>query len=80
MSRTRNCADVLTSRPEREDAAAREETAQKPLRRVLRDGVLELVMFAIIVTTAATLGKHGKHNIQSATEASWRCSPRKRTG
>jgi Mn2+/Fe2+ NRAMP family transporter len=27
------------------------------------------VMFAIIVTTAATIGKHGKHNIQSAAEA-----------
>jgi NRAMP (natural resistance-associated macrophage protein)-like metal ion transporter len=28
-----------------------------------------IVMFAIIVTTAATLGKHGKHNIQSAAQA-----------
>jgi NRAMP (natural resistance-associated macrophage protein)-like metal ion transporter len=28
-----------------------------------------LVMFAIIVTTAATLGSHGKHNIQGAAEA-----------
>jgi Mn2+/Fe2+ NRAMP family transporter len=28
-----------------------------------------VVMFAIIVTAAATLGKHGKHNIQSAAQA-----------
>jgi Mn2+/Fe2+ NRAMP family transporter len=28
-----------------------------------------LVMFAIIVTTAVTLGAHGKHNIQTAAEA-----------
>jgi len=28
-----------------------------------------VVMFAIIVATAATLGKHGKHNIQSAADA-----------
>jgi Mn2+/Fe2+ NRAMP family transporter len=28
-----------------------------------------VVMFAIMVTTAATIGKHGKHNIQSAADA-----------
>jgi NRAMP (natural resistance-associated macrophage protein)-like metal ion transporter len=32
-------------------------------------GFSNVVMFAIIVTTATTLGKHGKHNIQSAAEA-----------
>jgi NRAMP (natural resistance-associated macrophage protein)-like metal ion transporter len=34
-----------------------------------------VVMFAIIVTTAATLGKHGKHNIQSAADAASALQP-----
>ena len=34
-----------------------------------------IVMFAIIVTTAATLGQHGKHNIQSAAEAASALKP-----
>jgi Mn2+/Fe2+ NRAMP family transporter len=34
-----------------------------------------LVMFAIILTTAVTLGKHGKHNIQSAAEAASALQP-----
>jgi Mn2+/Fe2+ NRAMP family transporter len=34
-----------------------------------------LVMFAIIATTAVTLGKHGKHNIQSAAEAASALQP-----
>lgn len=34
-----------------------------------------IVMFAIIVTTAATLGKHGKNNIQSAAEAASALKP-----
>jgi NRAMP (natural resistance-associated macrophage protein)-like metal ion transporter len=34
-----------------------------------------LVMFAIIVATAATLGRHGKHNIQSAAEAATALRP-----
>jgi len=34
-----------------------------------------IVMFAIIVTTAATLGKHGKHNIQSAADAASALQP-----
>jgi Mn2+/Fe2+ NRAMP family transporter len=34
-----------------------------------------IVMFAIIVTTAVTLGKHGKHNIQSAAEAASALQP-----
>jgi Mn2+/Fe2+ NRAMP family transporter len=34
-----------------------------------------IVMFAIIVTTAATLGKHGKHNIQSAADAASALKP-----
>lgn len=34
-----------------------------------------VVMFAIIVTTAATLGGHGKHNVQSAAEAATALKP-----
>jgi Mn2+/Fe2+ NRAMP family transporter len=34
-----------------------------------------LVMFSIIVTTAVTLGKHGKHNIQSAADAAGALRP-----
>ncbi len=34
-----------------------------------------VVMFAIIVTTAATIGKHGKHNIQSAADAASALQP-----
>jgi Mn2+/Fe2+ NRAMP family transporter len=34
-----------------------------------------LVMFAIILTTAVTLGKHGKHNIQTAAEAASALKP-----
>jgi Mn2+/Fe2+ NRAMP family transporter len=34
-----------------------------------------VVMFAIIVTTAVTLGKHGKHNIQSAADAASALKP-----
>lgn len=34
-----------------------------------------IVMFAIIVATAATLGKHGKNNIQSAAEAATALKP-----
>jgi Mn2+/Fe2+ NRAMP family transporter len=35
----------------------------------------QVVMFAIIVTTAATIGKHGKHNVQSAAEAASALKP-----
>jgi NRAMP (natural resistance-associated macrophage protein)-like metal ion transporter len=34
-----------------------------------------IVMFSIIVTTAATLGSHGKHHIQSAAEAASALKP-----
>jgi Mn2+/Fe2+ NRAMP family transporter len=34
-----------------------------------------VVMFSIIVTTAATLGSHGKHSIQSAAEAATALKP-----
>ena len=34
-----------------------------------------VVMFAIIVTTAATIGKHGKHTIQSAADAASALQP-----
>jgi Mn2+/Fe2+ NRAMP family transporter len=34
-----------------------------------------IVMFAIMVTTAATLGSHGKHKIQSAAEAASALKP-----
>ena len=55
--------------PEREDEAA--EKKQRRSRFDVFSGMAfsNIVMFAIIVTTAATLGNHGKHNIQSAADA-----------
>jgi Mn2+/Fe2+ NRAMP family transporter len=53
----------------RSDRAARKK--QRTSRLVVFTGMTfsNIIMFAIIVTTAGTLGKHGKHNIQSAAEA-----------
>jgi len=41
----------------------------------MSDNPYLIVMFAIILTTAVTLGKHGKHNIQSAAEAASALQP-----
>ena len=61
--------------PEREDQAA--EKKQRRSRFDVFSGMAfsNIVMFAIIVTTAATLGNHGKHNIQSAAEAASALKP-----
>jgi Mn2+/Fe2+ NRAMP family transporter len=61
--------------PEREDQAA--EKKQRTSRFDVFAGMAfsNIVMFAIIVTTAATLGNHGKHNIQSAAEAASALKP-----
>jgi NRAMP (natural resistance-associated macrophage protein)-like metal ion transporter len=59
----------------------RGDRAAKRKERTSRFDVLSgmafsnVVMFAIIVTTATTLGKHGKHNIQSAAEAASALKP-----
>ena len=61
--------------PKREDAAA--EKKQRHSRFDVFSGMAfsNIVMFAIIVTTAATLGQHGKHTIQSAAEAASALKP-----
>lgn len=55
--------------PNRSSEAAQRK--QRTSRFDVFSGMLfsNTVMFAIIVATAATLGAHGKHNIQSAAEA-----------
>jgi NRAMP (natural resistance-associated macrophage protein)-like metal ion transporter len=61
--------------PEREDAAAVKKQWRSRFDVFFGMGFSNIVMFAIIVTTAATLGKHGKHNIQSAAEAASALKP-----
>jgi Mn2+/Fe2+ NRAMP family transporter len=53
----------------RSDRAARKKQRTSRLDVFTGMTFSNIIMFAIIVTTAATLGKHGKHNIQSAAEA-----------
>jgi Mn2+/Fe2+ NRAMP family transporter len=60
---------------ERGDAAAREKERRSRFDVFSGMAFSNLVMFAIIVTTAATLGKHGKHNVQSAAEAASALKP-----
>ncbi len=55
--------------PEREDEAAEKKQRRSRFDVFSGMGFSNIVMFAIIVTTAATLGNHGKHNIQSAADA-----------
>jgi NRAMP (natural resistance-associated macrophage protein)-like metal ion transporter len=61
--------------PEREDEAAVKKQWTSRFDVFFGMGFSNIVMFAIIVTTAATLGKHGKHNIQSAAEAASALKP-----
>jgi NRAMP (natural resistance-associated macrophage protein)-like metal ion transporter len=61
--------------PKREDAAAETKQRRSRFDVFFGMGFSNIVMFAIIVTTAATLGKHGKHNIQSAAEAASALKP-----
>ena len=67
------------SRPEplaeREDEAAVKKQWRSRFDVFFGMGFSNVVMFAIIVTTAATIGKHGKHNIQSAAEAASALKP-----
>jgi Mn2+/Fe2+ NRAMP family transporter len=53
----------------RSDRAARKKQRTSRLDVFTGMTFSNIIMFAIIVTTAGTLGKHGKHNIQSAAEA-----------
>jgi Mn2+/Fe2+ NRAMP family transporter len=55
--------------PEREDKAAAAKQRRSRFDVFCGMAFSNIVMFAIIVTTAATLGAHGRHNIQSAAEA-----------
>jgi NRAMP (natural resistance-associated macrophage protein)-like metal ion transporter len=61
--------------PEREDAAAVKKQRRSRFDVFFGMAFSNIVMFAIIVTTAATLGTHGKHNIQSAAEAASALKP-----
>jgi len=61
--------------PEREDLAAEHKQRRSRFDVFFGMGFSNIVMFAIIVTTAATLGKNGKHHIQSAAEAASALQP-----
>src|SRR5579862_1214369 len=61
--------------PEREDEAAVKKQRRSRFDVFSGMAFSNIVMFAIIVTTAATLGKHGKHNIQSAADAASALQP-----
>ena len=64
-----------TPLPEREDEAAKRKQRRSRFDVFSGMGFSNIVMFAIIVTTAATLGNHGKHNIQSAADAAKALKP-----
>jgi NRAMP (natural resistance-associated macrophage protein)-like metal ion transporter len=61
--------------PKREDEAAVKKQRRSRFDVFFGMGFSNIVMFAIIVTTAATLGKHGKHIVQSAAEAASALKP-----
>jgi Mn2+/Fe2+ NRAMP family transporter len=61
--------------PKREDAAARKKERTSRFDVFSGMAFSNIVMFAIIVSTAATLGNHGKHHIQSAAEAASALKP-----
>jgi Mn2+/Fe2+ NRAMP family transporter len=61
--------------PEREDAAAVTKQWRSRFDVFFGMAFSNIVMFAIIVTTAATLGAHGKHNVQSAADAASALQP-----
>ena len=61
--------------PKREDEAAEKKQRRSRFDVFFGMAFSNIVMFAIMVTTAATLGKHGKHNIQSAADAASALKP-----
>jgi len=61
--------------PRREDAAAQKKERTSRFDVFSGMAFSNIVMFSIIVTTAATLGSHGKHHIQSAAEAASALKP-----
>jgi NRAMP (natural resistance-associated macrophage protein)-like metal ion transporter len=61
--------------PEREDVAAVKKQHRSRFDVFFGMAFSNIVMFAIIVTTAATLGKNGKHTVQSAAEAASALKP-----
>jgi Mn2+/Fe2+ NRAMP family transporter len=61
--------------PEREDVAAGKKQRRSRFDVFSGTAFSNIVMFAIIVTTAATLGAHGNHNIQSAADAAGALQP-----
>ena len=81
MHRLEEMRDEPEGGDEPEQLSDRSDLAAKKKERTSRFDVFSgmafsnIVMFAIIVTTAATLGKHGKHNIQSAAEAASALKP-----
>jgi len=61
--------------PDHEEIAARKKQRRSRFDVFIGMAFSNIVMFAIIVTTAATLGKHGKNNIGSAAEAASALKP-----
>ena len=61
--------------PEREDTAAAKKQWTSRFDVFFGMGFSNIVMFAIIVTTAATLGRHGRHSVTSAAEAASALKP-----
>jgi NRAMP (natural resistance-associated macrophage protein)-like metal ion transporter len=61
--------------PEREDAAAVKKQRRSRFDVFSGMAFSNIVMFAIIVTTAATLGAHGHHTVTSAAEAASALKP-----
>jgi Mn2+/Fe2+ NRAMP family transporter len=62
----------LTQRP-KEEASKKERASRADVFTGM--GLSNLVMFAIIVATAVTLGAHGRHDIQSAADAAAALKP-----
>jgi Mn2+/Fe2+ NRAMP family transporter len=61
--------------PHREEIAAGKKQRRSRFDVFIGMTFSNLVMFSIIVTTAATLGKHGKNNVGSAAEAASALKP-----
>jgi len=61
--------------PEREDAAAKKKERTSRFDVFSGMAFSNIVMFAIIVTAAATLGAHGHHNVTSAAETASALKP-----
>ncbi|HET8894361.1 MAG TPA: Nramp family divalent metal transporter, partial [Gaiellaceae bacterium] len=81
MHRLEEMRDEPEGGSEPEQLSDRSELAAKKKERTSRFDVFSgmafsnIVMFSIIVTTAATLGSHGRHNIQSAAQAATALKP-----